>query len=122
MESITIKMILIIVMAVNIGTLSYLTIDPVESLSFASIDNPNTGGAVSGPEGFIPISNSNTAVVGPPGLSNNTAVVGPPGLSNANEALNNVYRTIIMQQQDHIQFLLDQQKTLRGLLINSSSS
>ena len=94
----------------------------------SGLSNVSSGsnGAVTGPSGLSNVSSgSNGAVTGPSGLSNassNTGVIGPPPLSNANEALNNIYKTIIKQQQEHIQFLMNQQQALKDLLINNSSS
>jgi hypothetical protein len=120
MESMIGKIILIVVIAVNIGTLSLFTFVPAESFSLIKIGSPDTEQVIGPPE-LTFISSSDTGVPGPPG-PNNDRVPGPPGPNNASKALISIYNTIIIQQQDHIQFLLDQQKTLRDLLINSSSS
>ena len=170
MKSMISKIILIVVIAVNIGTLSIFTIVPAESFSLTKIGSPNTEGEVIGPPKLTLISSSNTGIPGPSGPANDTGIPGPSGPANdtgipgpsgpandtgipgpsgpandtgipgpsgpandtgipgpsgpanANKALIHIYNTIILQQQDLIQFLLEQQKTLRDLLINSSSS
>ena len=146
MKSLTGKILLIVVIVLSMGTLLHFPYVNAEPFSFSIKDNSNTGGggAVTGPSSLTPISSntgggavtgpsglsnvssgSNGAVTGPSGLSNassNTGVIGPPPLSNANEALNNIYKTIIKQQQEHIQFLMNQQQALKDLLINNSSS
>jgi hypothetical protein len=146
MKSMISKIILIVVIAVNIGTLSLFTIVPAESFSLTKIGSPNTEGEVIGPPKLTLISSSNTGIPGPSGPANDTGIPGPSGPANdtgipgpsgpandtgipgpsgpanANKALIDIYNTIILQQQDLIQFLLEQQKTLRDLLINSSSS
>ncbi len=101
MDSVTSKTSLIVIIAFSMGTLSLFIFIQTDSFSLG----------VPGSGGITPIS-SNTTGGGVPGSG---------GLSKSDEALINIYNTIITQQQAHIQFLLDQQKTLRDLLIKSSS-
>jgi hypothetical protein len=119
MDSVTSKTSLIVIIAFSMGTLSLFIFIQTDSFSLGvpgsggitPISSNTTGGGVPGSGGITPIS-SNTTGGGVPGSG---------GLSKSDEALINIYNTIITQQQAHIQFLLDQQKTLRDLLIKSSS-